>query len=294
MALDLPAALGGCRLYLDRADEFEERDPRMSYFLRQFVVHRGISILRSSAASGSPQDTSAIKKFLGDLMNQLESEKSALEEAGIFPKDKAAEAAYVKGFAMRLFSRADDLDRAPSTTLSVYANVIKLFVAAACCFEACELFEDVMPEVADRIRYAKFRATAIHKALQQNQTPAKPDDISAAAEISAPVPDPVVSQPTTTTTPPITTTTTTTITAAPTAWQPVMQATRHNATLVGTPMAPLPTAAADRQSFQSAPVAVVVQAQKLCKEAAAALQFDDVRTAIASLRKALHTLQPYE
>ncbi|KAF9897476.1 hypothetical protein BX616_005531, partial [Lobosporangium transversale] len=78
--------------------------------------------------------------------------------------------AHIENFALKIFSRADDEDRAGQGSQKTAKN----FVAAANFLELLKVFGDIDSEVEAKIKYSKWRAAEIVKALRDGRTPPLP------------------------------------------------------------------------------------------------------------------------
>jgi vacuolar protein sorting-associated protein VTA1 len=245
--------LSELKAILGRAETVESKDPRMGYYLRQYAADRGVQLHRSSKDK-------AAGAFLGLLLSRLEDEQAVLTTTGVLPDDPAA---YVKGFSMRLFKAADDGDRSGVRTM----NIAKTFLMAAGCFEAVALWGAVPENVAEKIKYAKWRALEITRACKAGTVAEEPPyqgDPSEESETDVPEPQvPVAPQ------------------------NPKPAVSSHQSDFSGA----FTTVKVSQGSVP--PMDVVNQARKQVKEALSALQFDDVRTAVELLRGSLAKLEPY-
>jgi len=158
---------------VQRAEEMRKANTEVSrtvaFFCGKYAMELGISL-----SDRSPE----VKAFLLELMKEL--------EAGKVKMDDAAAKALVEDFAMQVFQRADDVDRAgnadKSTAQSFYAaatfmEILKQFSATK------ELDEDIK---ATQL-YAKWKATDIVRAIKEGRkpTPGGPEDHLAVAAADA-------------------------------------------------------------------------------------------------------------
>ena len=170
------------------------------------------------------------------------------------------------------------------------------FLAASTFLEALALFDraPVDPDVVEKVRYARYRAKALLHAVRVGEPPVPPP--------AAPGPLPPLADPAAPDAPNTAGTTTTdaalplllpdpptgiatvAVSRVPVA-QPVGSATRppppHPA------VTPQPPPAFDPRTFST-----MTAAEKHCKYAVSALQYEDVDTAIENLQRALHLLLP--
>jgi hypothetical protein len=96
-------------------------------------------------------------------MDQLESEKAALGEAD-------SPSVQVENYAHSLFEKADDADRAGERGL----QTAKTFKASANIFEACKQFGELPSDLLEKIKYAKWRFVELCKAAKERRPPAPP------------------------------------------------------------------------------------------------------------------------
>ena len=167
---------------------------------------------------------------------------------------------------MKLFEWADKEDRASKFG----KNVVKAFYTAGNLFDIMQVFGEITPEVAHAKKYSKWKAAYIHNCLKNGETPipgpvgndeeGNDEDEAAigaqggAGGWSQPQPPPEI---------------------------PSLSVDQSNAP--EEPSQPPQTSSSDPAS--------VMRAQKLCKFASSALDYDDVDTAIKNLTEALELLQ---
>ena len=83
--------------FLQRAEELKGADPKVAYYCRVFAMEEGLKV---SDKSGEMIAT------LGSLMETLERTKP---DAGLISPEE--DCAYCENFALRIFAKADALDR---------------------------------------------------------------------------------------------------------------------------------------------------------------------------------------
>jgi len=273
----VPSSLKPIQHYLKTAAEHDNRDPVIAYWCRVLALQNGMELDKAS------------KEALGvllPLMDWLEAfKKENVEEEAVTNETVAN--AHIENYAMKLFLWADREDRAARFN----KNVVKAFYTAGMLFDVLIVFGELTPEVAHHQKYAKWKAAYIHNCLKSGETPIpgpmneeedeEEADKGDQEENQPPPPQqqqpPQPQQPTYQQPPPVYQPPQPTHQAPPPAHQPV------------TPTQPyLPPVA-------SGPVALnpqqTKQAQKYCKFAISALDYDDTNTAIMELQKALHLIQ---
>ncbi|KAG6380887.1 Vta1 like-domain-containing protein [Boletus reticuloceps] len=162
MSLGLPPVSVGLKSiapYLHRAEELVEREPVVAYWCAYYAAQLGISL--------KTQDTNSHKLLLGllDALERLKKEIGPDDTIDIEP----ASAAYVENFALKVFKSADDEDRAGNATKSI----AKKFLVAANFFEVLRVFPktDISESSESKLKYAKWKAVDIAKALREGRRP---------------------------------------------------------------------------------------------------------------------------
>ncbi|KAI9595616.1 Vta1 like-domain-containing protein [Syncephalis fuscata] len=158
-SLSIPTDLKLIAPFLIKGNEMQAHDPAIAYFCNvyaaQLAVEKGVTTADSRA-------------FLMDLMGRLEQEKAGLAGHEAL-ENKIVSKAYVEQFALNIFKRADDEDRAGKAGI----NTARSYQAAAIFLETCTTFGDLDDDISQKIKYAKWRALEILKAVKSGQ-PVKP------------------------------------------------------------------------------------------------------------------------
>ncbi|XP_061176293.1 vacuolar protein sorting-associated protein VTA1 homolog [Saccostrea echinata] len=294
MSLDLlPAKLKPIGHYIKTAIEHDKRDPVVAYYCRFYAVKKGIEI-----DSSSPE----CKSYLLGLMDYLEKQKQAAPEDSPI-KNEVVGQAHVENYALKVFLYADNEDRAGRHN----KNVVKSFYTAGMLFDVLSVFDEVSEDIEKNKKYAKWKAAYIHKCLRNGETPiAGPlpendeEDIPQPSTFSDATagPSSYSSQPPDQPSPPY-----------PSGNQPHPGTQSAPGGAQGWPQAPSQaTHQSPPQPHHSAPVPQDTwkppsnpsgvklksedyqKAQKFCKFASSALQYEDPATAIDNLTKALKLL----
>jgi len=213
----------------------------------------------------------------------------------------------MEGFALKIFGRADALDRGGRSDV----GTARALYAASLFFEVLHVFgPELAPDLAAKQRYAAWRAAEINAAVKEGRAPAKPPSADEPlsqeapegpaepaaqqpppplADWSAPRPPAGFAAPAPPTQP--------APAAAPAAWQPPAPAAAARPGYSAGPSPPpglRPAVLTDLPAGPSSsglPSAALAEAQTAAKMAASALSFDDVPTAVQQLRKALAALR---
>ena len=177
--------------YLQRAEEMGKHDARVAYYCRMYALELGLAI---------PCRTPDADALLAAIMKQLEDSKPT---AGLADDDGCAPAArtrvpsrrnafaresslllllphslrsrlYMEGFALRIFGKADALDRGgrrdAGTAKALYASVLFLDVLR----QFHPPSGDLPDELAGKQRYAAWRAAQIRGALKDGRPVPEP------------------------------------------------------------------------------------------------------------------------
>ena len=274
--------------FLQRAEELKGADPKVAYYCRVFAMEEGLKV---SDKSGEMIAT------LGSLMETLERTKP---DAGLISPEE--DCAYCENFALRIFAKADALDRGGTTAAAgraKTAKTAKMLYVASVFFEILHQFPNAPDEdTLAKQRYAAWRAGELSACAREGKTPAPPpgeaersdvseteartraaggDAVSSGGDLEGdadgvemPTPPPPAAY-----TPP---------SAPPAMPRHLLSSTEPRAT-------PSPPAALPPLNYaEGIGLASVAEAQKHAKFAVSALGFEDVPTAIENLRKALALL----
>jgi len=259
-----PASLKPVQHYLKIGAEHDTRDPVVAYWSRLTALQTGLTLDKSS------KEALAV---LLPLMEWLEKVKAERKDNEAISNEVVA-SAHVENYAMKLFLAADQADRAANFG----KNVVKSFYSAGILFDVMQTFGELTPEVAHYRKYAKMKAAYIHNCLKNGETPiAGPlvggddEEEEEPADTSPPggfVPPPAAGAP-----PPHYEA------PPPTTVQPNPPANQFAAMELTQP---------GNSSSSGLSYDQITKAQKLCKYAISALDYQDTPTAIENLTKALH------
>ncbi|KAI7848883.1 Vta1 like-domain-containing protein [Circinella umbellata] len=279
--MDIPTDLKYIAPYIQRGQELSERDPIISYYAQYYAVKMAIS------KGPSNKETNA---YLSQLLDRLEQVKGTLGANNEAITNDLVGYAHIENFALKVFLNADNEDRAGKAS----KKTAKTFLAASIFLELLKTFGDLDPEVEGKIKYSKWKAADIMKALREGRTPTPgapdqdmptqpPSSISEfpspPSNFTAPLPVtpsnsflPQVPHQPPTQQPPV----------------PVQQPSPQ-------PSAPAPAPAPVQSSITSSQTPIVdpgsiATAQKHAKWAISALNYDDIKTARTQLLTALNDL----
>lgn len=152
-----PEGLKSIQPYLKIAEEHEKRDPAITYWCRLFAVQSGLKInLKSPEVSG----------FLINLMDWLETTKKSRNDDETISNDVVAQA-HIENYAYKLFMWADNEDRSGRFN----KNVVKAFYTAGFIYDIVNTFGEPSEEVLHHRKYSKWKSTYIHNCLKNGITP---------------------------------------------------------------------------------------------------------------------------
>ncbi|XP_063773905.1 vacuolar protein sorting-associated protein VTA1 homolog isoform X2 [Pseudophryne corroboree] len=268
MAASLPSQFKSLQHHLRTAQEHDKRDPVVAYYCRLYAMQTGMKI-----DSKSPE----CRKFLSKLMDQLETLKKQLGDCDSITQEIVG-SAHIENYALKMFLYADNEDRAGR----FHKNMIKSFYTASLLLDTLSVFGELTEENVQHRKYARWKATYIHNCLKNGETPeAGPigwegeeyneDDDQGTFSMSNEAPERTGST-----------------------YQPGSMPTSNYSGIQIPPgaHAPANTPAEIPHSTGEANLTPedFAKAQKYCKYAGSALQYEDVNTAVQNLQKALKLL----
>ncbi|XP_015784952.1 vacuolar protein sorting-associated protein VTA1 homolog [Tetranychus urticae] len=303
---EIPPVLKPLLGILKSAGDHEKVDPIVTYWCRLYAFQLGLSIDKKSPEC---------LNFLTTIMAWLEKEKLVHKDNEAMSNELVAQA-HIENHAMNLFTRADAEDRSSKAG----RNTVKLYFTASQLFDTLNVFGEVSEEVSQKSKYAKWRAAYITRCIRNGETPLPPEeegdgDGSSKAytgenpdpstqnnstvqdikpnnldfspqvpNVSSNYPSPYPGYyppPGTPSQPPYT---------PPTQPIPPQGPSASSYGLPGPAPTAQPSSTATGASRNLDPEALM-KAQKYCKYAGSALQFEDVNTAVMNLEKALALLK---
>ncbi|XP_013184508.1 vacuolar protein sorting-associated protein VTA1 homolog [Amyelois transitella] len=305
---ECPPSLKPIQHYLKTAAEHDARDPVVAYWCRLHALQVGLKL----TSKKTPEET----KLLMALMDWLEETKKNQKENEAISNDVAAQA-HLENYALKLFLYADKQDREQNYG----KNVVKAFYTAGMIYDVLTTFGELTDEAAQNRKYAKWKAAYIHNCLKNGETPVPgpmPTEETPNEEAPAdsnPDPQPGYAAPQTpgflpVNPPPTVPSSFPTVPSSFNNSLPDANAAMRAASqLPPVPYTPdpnpggfvpydptqqpvtPPTTVYSNSSVAQLTPEQITKAQKYCKWANSALNYDDVQTAITNLRNALELLQ---
>lgn len=236
-------------------------------------------------------------------MDWLETFKKANKENEAITNDVVAQA-HLENYALKLFQYADKNDREGNFN----KNIVKAFFSAGKLYDVIETFGELSVEALQNRKYAKWKATYIHNCLKNGDIPVagplatEGDDEFHGVEPSEPGPGPSMGfnmgfkNPTPPSDGGATTPDTAdfdplnilTIRAPSPPKDPEKSPGGFQAYIPSTPQEEIQDTYTSNATLTPEQT---IKAQKYCKWAGSALNYDDVPSAIENLQKALRLLQ---
>ncbi|XP_067273975.1 vacuolar protein sorting-associated protein VTA1 homolog isoform X3 [Pseudorasbora parva] len=110
--------------------------------------------------------TPECRKFLVKLMDQLEMMKKELSDNESISQEIVGNA-HVENYAIKMFLYADNEDRSGR----FHKNMIKSFYTSSLLFDVLSVFGELSEENIQHRKYAKWKAAYIHNCLKNGETP---------------------------------------------------------------------------------------------------------------------------
>ncbi|XP_042671856.1 vacuolar protein sorting-associated protein VTA1 homolog [Centrocercus urophasianus] len=294
----LPPQFKSIQHHLRTAQELDKREPVVAYYCRLYAMQTGMKI---------DSKTPECRKFLSKLMDQLEAMKKQFGDNEAITQEIVG-SAHVENYALKMFLYADNEDRAGQ----FHKNMIKSFYTASLLIDVLTVFGELSEENVQHRKYARWKAAYIHNCLKNGETP-QPGPIGMEGETfdlereeaGSSSHQSGTNQPTSSSstyeannTP---TSNFTGIHVPPGAHAPANTPAEvpHNTGVTTNTIQPspqnIPLVDPSLYSAQSAGEVRLTpedfaRAQKYCKYAGSALQYEDVSTAVQNLQKALKLL----
>ncbi|KAH8263788.1 hypothetical protein KR038_003462 [Drosophila bunnanda] len=298
-----PPSLKSIQHFLKLAQEHDTRDLVIAYWARLYALQVG---LKASTQTG--EET----KLLLAIMDWLEQVKKQHADNEAVTNEVAAQA-HIENYALKLFLYADKQDREENFG----KNVVKAFYSSGVLYDILQTFGELSEEALHNRKYAKWKAAYIHNCLKNGETPipgplpdddetelegeenanasadASPEDANGAAappplqpetpsspslNVTPPTAEEVLNNPNKLPSPPEDE-------EKPGGFEPYVPTGQPHPATAATIYQPIvPVAGVQITPDQ------MITAQKYCKYAGSALNYDDVKTAIENLQKALKLL----
>ncbi|XP_058247982.1 vacuolar protein sorting-associated protein VTA1 homolog isoform X2 [Hemibagrus wyckioides] len=153
----VPPQLKAIHHHYRTALEHDERDPVVSYYCRLYAMQTGMKL---------DSKTPECRKFLMKLMDQLETMKKDLSTNESISQEIVGNA-HIENYALKLFLYADNEDRSGR----FHKNMIKSFYTSSLLLDVLSVFGELSEENLQHRKYARWKATYIHNCLKSGETP---------------------------------------------------------------------------------------------------------------------------
>ncbi|KAL9582078.1 MAG: hypothetical protein Q9212_003503 [Teloschistes hypoglaucus] len=172
MAASLPAALRSADIsrFAQRAGQLDEAKPSIAYWCNYWIVNQLIS-------KGLHNVDSECTQYTTDLMDKLERTEYSNDDTVM---DDMAAQIYVEQFALETFQRAENAMKANKSS----RQTADTLAAAVVFLELRQIWEPIDAETASKVKYAKYHALRIAKAIKAGEDP----------NMSNPAPEPAFPQ----------------------------------------------------------------------------------------------------
>ncbi|KNC28205.1 hypothetical protein FF38_07529 [Lucilia cuprina] len=287
-----PPSLKQIQHFLKLAQEHDTRDIVVAYWSRLYALQVGLKV-----TTQQPEET----KLLLGVMDWLEAVKKENSDNEAISNEVAAQA-HMENYALKLFLYADKQDREGNFG----KNVVKAFYSCGVIYDVLQTFGELSEEALHNRKYAKWKAAYIHNCLKNGEVPIpgpmqeqnqdnenvnetnegdetnneSPADTEAqdnanieSGESNRPTVEDILNNPDKLPSPPMEE-------EKPGGFEPFVPPAQPH------PVYTIPQPPADLKITPEQ----MIKAQKYCKYAGSALNYDDVKTAIENLQKALTLL----
>ncbi|KKK13527.1 hypothetical protein AOCH_005230 [Aspergillus ochraceoroseus] len=183
MASNIPAGLKPADIgrFALRAAQLESAKPIISYWCEfaRFNENGVLGLTRASFPTpghfwivnqiiekGLHNSDDEVKLYTVNLMEKLEQFKIENPDNDAI-LDSVAASAYVEQFGLEVFGRAEATMRANKVT----KQTADTFQAAATFLELCQIWNPLDPEIAAKVKFAKYHALRIVKAIKAGEDP---------------------------------------------------------------------------------------------------------------------------
>ncbi|CAD5125045.1 DgyrCDS13289 [Dimorphilus gyrociliatus] len=259
----VPPTLRSVQHYLKTATEHDGRDAAVSYYCRLYAVQKSLQIDKKSPDA---------VKFITTLMDHLEQAKKQNADNEAIHTETIGHA-HIEQYALKLFLYADNEDRSSRFG----KNVVKSFYTAGMLFDVLETFGELNDDIEKNRKYAKWKATYIHKCIKEGLQP-QPGPLDEEEQELHGAP----SAPTSSYIPPDDRSSQSATAAAPTPTPRTANSVAPTQPVEYTQWVPPSSGSLKPSDFE--------KATKQCKHAISAMQYEDSATAVECLNKALRLL----
>lgn len=161
MAATIPPALKAADIarFAQRAGQVEKAKPAVAYWCNYWIVEQILAKQLHKADADCMSYTMT-------LMDKLEQTKSDFSDNDAIMDDMAGQA-YIEQFGQETFQRADNAMKANKAS----RQTADTFQAAATFLDLCQIWGPLEAETGSKIKFAKYHALRIAKAIKANEDP---------------------------------------------------------------------------------------------------------------------------
>lgn len=153
----VPDCLKAVQPYIRISMEHRQRDVVVSYWCYFYACQTALKIDKTS------QDSVAFITAALDWLEKIKKDKADNEAI----HNEVVAQAHMENYALKLFLWADNEDRSSRFN----KNVVKAFYTSGLLFDVLAVFGELTDEVVHNRKYAKWKATYIHNCLKNGETP---------------------------------------------------------------------------------------------------------------------------
>lgn len=154
----LPAKYKPVQHYVKVATDHIKRDPAIAYYCYLYAVQKALEIDKKSPEC---------RAWLTSMMDTMEKLKSENKETVEAFQNEVVGHAYIEDYTLKLFLGADNKDRAGLFDKAL----VKAFYTSGLLFDVLQQFGELSEELKTHQKYAKWKASYIHRCLQTGETP---------------------------------------------------------------------------------------------------------------------------
>ena len=154
----LPAKYKAVQHYVKIASDHIKRDPAIAYYCYFYAVQKALEIDKKAPEC---------RTWLAAVMDVLEKLKTENKESNEAFQGDIVGHAYIEDYTLKLFLSADNKDRAGQFDKAL----VKSFYTSGLLFDVLQQFGELSDEMKTHQKYAKWKASYLHRCLQSGETP---------------------------------------------------------------------------------------------------------------------------
>uniref|UniRef100_A0A1A9X2W6 Vta1/callose synthase N-terminal domain-containing protein n=1 Tax=Glossina brevipalpis TaxID=37001 RepID=A0A1A9X2W6_9MUSC len=152
-----PSSLKQIQHFLKIAQEHDDRDIVVAYWSRLYALQVGLK-----SSTQQPEETALLLAIM-DWLETVKKQNSSNEAI----TNEIAASAHLENYALKLFLYADKQDRE-----GIFGkNVVKAFYSSGVIYDILQTLGELSEEALGNRKYAKWKAAYIHNCLKNGETP---------------------------------------------------------------------------------------------------------------------------